>query len=719
MANSRTLKVEIIGDAKGLQRAFKEADSAGTTFGDKLGAKFQAVQKQVLPAGAAIAGIGAGLLALSRPAERAERVLTQTIKNTGHAFKEFDGQIDQAIAKQAKFGHNSAEVQTALTNLTLKLKDPQKALDNLGLVADVASLKQISLADAANLVASALNGNARVFKQFGITLDASKPKAEAVAEAMEKLQRSVNGFAQGEASTFEGRIEGFKTRLENFAAAVGDKAGPAITGFGTALATVGGASDGIESIGNVLEKLPGKTEGIARGFGALGLAAGGTYVAVKALGALDDALETARRGTSDLTAVAAGFVDLSKGATTLDSVLGTGRIKGGVQSLVDDLAKLRKFAETPDGRTLFASFKHEVDDLDKGLAGLVNNNHAGQAAAAFKILNDSLNLTPKEKAQFFNDYAAAVENSGHKAVIAASETDTHSDALERNAEALKKVSDQVERQLTAQLAAISSTLGYEAATDAVTDAQQTLRDKTAEATQAIKEHGAKSKEAAAAQEELSDAERGLRDAAVGAASAAVRLAQDQAGAAGKAFAAADANAVFKAKLQELAAQIGGPTGEALRILAQSIKDVPGQKDVQFNILGLENAIANVARLNIAMDRAEARGATVRPRLGGPAVPERRARGGPVSAGEVFQAVEQGRELFVTGQDGYVLDHGKTERLLAGGGRGGGSGGAAVHFHFPNYVGSKRELETLMAEAWFRLAKSNGDQMRRSLGAAAS
>jgi len=628
----------------------KEPSQAADRVTARIEGMGQRVQKALVPIGATLTGVGAGLTALSQPAQRAERVLTQAVNNTGQSYDKFAAQVDRTIAAQVRFGNNSAEVRTALTNLTIKLHDPQKALDNLGLATDIAALKQISLAEASNLVAGALNGNGRVFKQFGIVLDASKPKAEAVAEAMEKLRATVNGFAEGEAKALPGRLESIRTKLENIGAEIGERAGPAIAGFGAALTTVGGAADGVESVSNILDKLPGKTEGVARAFGGLGLAAGGAFVAVKALNALNDALDTARRGSKDLGEVAAGLVKVTKGAEDLDELLKSARIGGGIESLLDDLKKARADMSI-FSRAASNDFKKTVDDLDEALAALVDNGKAPAAAAAFKLLNDTLQLTPKEQAKYFNEYANAVEASGNQAVIASAKTDTHSTALNHNAEAMKGVAEALERQLQAQLASISSTLGMESAADRVSDAQTDVAEKTKAATDAIAKHKAGSEEAKVAAEALSDAERGLKDAAVGAAGAAVRLAQDQAAANGQAFTAAQANEIFRGKLIELANQIGGPTGEALRALAQQIVDIPGSKEilVTANTTQAEAALARVIAAAQQMQRE-----THFERYVDPSVPGR-ATGGPVTKHRPYWVGEKGiPELFIPDVSGRIV-----------------------------------------------------------------
>jgi len=66
-------------------------------------------------------------------------------------------------------------------------------------------------------------------------------------------------------------------------------------------------------------------------------------------------------------------------------------------------------------------------------------------------------------------------------------------------------------------------------------------------------------------------------------------------------------------------------------------------------------------------------------------PDRRAKGGPVSKGELYRVGEEGEELFVPDRDGTIVNADETERILNGNPRaralaassGGGGGGVAV------------------------------------------
>jgi hypothetical protein len=96
-----------------------------------------------------------------------------------------------------QYGFTNAQTQEALGNLTTALKDPQKALDDLSIAADLAKFKHIDLATAATAVARAQEGNLRALKQLGIDLPIAGAGAAKLAAAHDALSKATDA-----ASTF-------------------------------------------------------------------------------------------------------------------------------------------------------------------------------------------------------------------------------------------------------------------------------------------------------------------------------------------------------------------------------------------------------------------------------------------------------------------------------------------------------------------------------------
>lgn len=176
---SRDLVLRILGDdvsgSKALGTFAGNAEKADSTLKD--------VGAGIAKVGAVMTGVGAVFTVAGAKLDDAQRTLRRAIENGGFEYDKYRAKIDKAVDTQAKFGHSSAEVQSVLANLTLKFKDPQKGLDALGLAADIAAAKNISLAEASALVSKAMSGNAKVLKSFGIEVESAKKATEAAEKA--------------------------------------------------------------------------------------------------------------------------------------------------------------------------------------------------------------------------------------------------------------------------------------------------------------------------------------------------------------------------------------------------------------------------------------------------------------------------------------------------------------------------------------------------------
>jgi hypothetical protein len=134
--------------------------------------------------GAGLTGIGLMGATLGSKDQQAQQQLAQAISNTGHAYSDYSGQIDQAVSKQAKFGNTANETMNALQTLTQSTNDPAKALQYLGTAADLAAAKHESLTSAASTLATILSGKGtKALAQFGIALGQTAVTGKTVTSA--------------------------------------------------------------------------------------------------------------------------------------------------------------------------------------------------------------------------------------------------------------------------------------------------------------------------------------------------------------------------------------------------------------------------------------------------------------------------------------------------------------------------------------------------------
>src|SRR5581483_9655132 len=250
--------------------------------------------------------------------------LESAVKNTGASYDDFSKRVGATDAKMQTFGHGTADTETALSKLTVRLGDPSKALADMGVVAEVAASKNISLSAAADIVGKAAQGNTKILKQYGISLtDTKKLTDEATAadkavvttqdalstatqklsdlkaiqagktkltiadqfalrdatnavkaaqdahtaaiakassahdalnaasknakDGVTQLGDKLKGIAEGEASTFHGKMDALKVKLQDFAGSIGQKVGPALVTLGPLMMGLGPIMTSLQS----------------------------------------------------------------------------------------------------------------------------------------------------------------------------------------------------------------------------------------------------------------------------------------------------------------------------------------------------------------------------------------------------------------------------------------------------------------------------------------
>jgi hypothetical protein len=141
--------------------------------------------------GAAVTGLGVAMQQMGSANKLATDQLNVAIKNTGHPLGEFKDQIEEVIGAQQNLGHSDDDTQEALRKLTQATNDPKKALSEMGLVANLAAARHISLSDASSLVAKVLSGKgARTLTEYGITMQKSGASAKELATAQAGVQKA-------------------------------------------------------------------------------------------------------------------------------------------------------------------------------------------------------------------------------------------------------------------------------------------------------------------------------------------------------------------------------------------------------------------------------------------------------------------------------------------------------------------------------------------------
>ena len=163
--------------------------------------------------------------------EKAMTQLGRAMSNAGVNTRENRKAIEESLGAYEKLAFDAAEGASAFSILIASTGSLEKSNKYLAVAADLARVKQMNLAEAARTISRASQGSARAFKEFGITLDASKPKAVAAEEAIDKLAKKLSGQASDYVNTFRGQLSLLGVQLQGFAETIGSKITPVLTAF--------------------------------------------------------------------------------------------------------------------------------------------------------------------------------------------------------------------------------------------------------------------------------------------------------------------------------------------------------------------------------------------------------------------------------------------------------------------------------------------------------
>jgi len=463
--------------------------------------------------------------------------------------------------------------------------------------------------------------------------------------------------------------------------------------------------------------------GLASGFGLLGVAAGGVGLMLAALGhSQQEAAAAAAQHEANVESLAKALAE-TNGVIT--------------QSIRAQAAKSLQDTQVADtGKNVLAVSR------ELGLAlPQVTDGYLGNADAQ-RALNTQLDQIIQNGTSYVQSSQTSVEVTSYWATQAkllkdvlstTNGTMAQSTARQKElADASSTTADKTEEHTAAlvrlqgiMLGFVDKNLGYRAAVNAEAEAHQ-------RAVEAITAHGVASSEAMAAM-------LGWEQSVVQSVAAAGALAESQ-------YTGADAAERARLKMEAQNAEIlrlamiagndapialrqmiGGMDAAALSALGVKIKAseagtaiaiLPNGKEIKLTAQDLATPVANGVKDALAAIRDKT--VTLKVVATGNIISSGggvmfKADGGPVKAGQPYIVGEEGPELIVPGQDGWVATAAETDRILSRSGGGGGrfAGGAGTvinnYFSFGRYLGSREELVRELRDVIQRQARGSSER----------
>jgi hypothetical protein len=385
-------------------------------------------------AGLATAAIGFGATAVKAAldGQQAHAQLVQAVSNSGTAFSSVGGEVDGLSDRFANLGYENDAVEQALTRLVTASGNTQTAMDNMGLAADLARARHISLEDAAGGLGKILAGNLKGMAAFGLSAKDAGGNSLTAAQAIAELNQRFGGAAAAQAGTYAGQLDALHAKFSNLQETVGNQLLPVLARLGDVVADGVGW---IERNGEAAAVMAGVVGGplvaaiglfIVRQAMAFGTAAAQAVNnvgrALLALVPAAEAAEVAESGLAATTAVATGGLSLLGAGAALLVTHFLGHAKAaadvasataGAQGAVDGMTGAEDGLGGATGAA--TSRLKEQADLFTQLSGDTN----AQASEILKLIGDQqaldqatlkLTSTSKTNTQVQKDATTAAKN---------------------------------------------------------------------------------------------------------------------------------------------------------------------------------------------------------------------------------------------------------------------------------------------------------------------
>ena len=279
-----------------------------------------ALKKAAIPAGIALAGLGAAataaggfLFSAAKAAmedAKSQRELAASIRSVTKAtdpqLKAIEDYID---ATQRSYGISDDKLRPSLARIVRSTKDVSKAQSVLTTALRVSTATGKPLETVANALSKAYDGQNTAIGKLGLGFDKAELKALSFEQVQEKLDKRFAGAAADAANSFEGKVARLKITFDELKESAGNKILPVLSKVADAGLRVseafgkGGASQALNQFRKELELV-------------LYNADGGLNTAGKTLRTLISAANVLGFATSTVGGIVGGTNALLKGDTS-------------------------------------------------------------------------------------------------------------------------------------------------------------------------------------------------------------------------------------------------------------------------------------------------------------------------------------------------------------------------------------------------------------------
>lgn len=217
---TRDILVRIVGDAKGMNGAVKQAENGLAGFEHRVGGVQRALAGAF--AGGLIAKFAKDSIKASLDDTRAQERLAKTLKNVVNANDEQVKGVEKSIASMEKqFAVADDELRPAFETLVRATKDVGQAQSMMQLALDVSAGSGKSLQEVSVALVKAMGGQMRGLKDLGIQVKTASGDTASFADVQQQLIQMFSGQAAAAADSQTGRLKALAIQYENLKESVG------------------------------------------------------------------------------------------------------------------------------------------------------------------------------------------------------------------------------------------------------------------------------------------------------------------------------------------------------------------------------------------------------------------------------------------------------------------------------------------------------------------
>jgi hypothetical protein len=202
--------------------------------GDKSAAGIIKVERATKAAKLAVAALATafvGLATVSIKAAMDEQValagLQNAVNQTGQSFAAANPFIMQSAQAMIQLGFADDDAYAAMKKLTTATGDVKTALKSMNTAADLARYNQISLSDAASILAKASTGQAKGLRELGLAMGVTIEKGASYEEILAAIEKRIGGTADAFSKTAAGKMAIFGAQVDELKEKIGYQLLPA------------------------------------------------------------------------------------------------------------------------------------------------------------------------------------------------------------------------------------------------------------------------------------------------------------------------------------------------------------------------------------------------------------------------------------------------------------------------------------------------------------